>query len=404
MIIRGIKQLKNIQGKRVLVRVDFNVPVKEGKILDDSKLKACLPTIKYLSSIGAKVILMSHLGRPNGKIIKTLRIDPVIERLEKLLRKKVIKLNTENWRLNDNQKKSIVEQVEKMKNSSIAMMENIRFAETGGKEDKLLTKKISDMADIYVFDGFAVAHRESASVTGPMMYLPSYGGLLLQEEMKNLDKILKKPKSPFVVILGGAKIETKLPIIKNLLNKADFILIGGAIANTYFFQKGYQIGDSLKLVEMKVAEQRVLSSTKIIKPVDVVVGNKNGKRVEIIKINDNKQICSAPRAIFDIGPKTIEFYSKIIAKAKTLVWNGAMGFFEQDNYKTGTYSIAKEVADRSSLKSVFGMAGGGETLRVFSDINLTKELDFASTGGGAMLEYLSDKKLPAIELLKKHIL
>ena len=391
MRIKSIQQVKNLANKNVLVRVDFNVPVKNGKVVDNYKIKRSLATIKFLMEKRAKVILVSHLGRPNGAD-KNLSLKPVAAELGKFLQKNVKLLDVLDL------KKTKI-QIDKLFPSAVAMLENIRFVDGESKNSEKLAKDLAGLAEMFVLDGFAVAHRQAASVTGVAKYLPAYAGLLFEEEIQGLNRSLQSPKKPFVVVLGGAKMETKIPVLKNLLKKANYILVGGGILNTYLWAKGSRVGGSLIDKNFKKEILQYCSKRKVILPVDVIVGTKDGKLARATATKNlnlkNKQL-----AIFDIGPKTIKLFSHYIKKANTLVWNGAMGYFEQHPYEYGTYSVARLLAARAKGKA-YGITGGGETIEVLKKLHLIGDIDLASTGGGSMLEYLSGKKLPGIEILKK---
>lgn len=384
MKTKTLRQIRNLKDKRVLVRVDFNVPVKEGKIKDDSRIVASISTIKYLLKNGAKVILVSHLGRPEG-VDKKLTLQPVAERLSELIKKPVCFSNLDEF-------------INLTKLPKLTLLENVRFYPEEEKNDKKFAKKLASLADIFVLDGFAVAHRGSASVSGVAKFLPAYAGLLLESEITNLSQLINKPKKPYIAVLGGAKIETKLPVLKSVLKKADSILLGGGLVNTCMWAKGYSIGKSLVDKEFKKEALELWKSKKIIFPVDVVVGDIAGKKYRVVNL-DKKNNIKNTEAIFDIGPATIRLYAKYIKLAKTLVWNGAVGYFEQKPYDMGTMSIARLVASRSKGKA-FGVIGGGETIQTMEMVGMIKDMDFVSTGGGAMLEFLSGKKLPGVEAVK----
>ncbi len=390
MKIKSIQQVKNLANKNVLLRVDFNVPIKGNKVLDNYKIKKSLATIKFLMEKRAKVIIVSHLGRPNG-VDKKLSLKPMADELGKFLQKNVRLLDISNL-------KKIKTQIDKLFPSAVVLLENIRFVKGEEENSDKFSRELAGLADVFVLDGFAVAHRQAASVSGVAKYLPAYAGLLLEEEINGLNLALKSPKKPFVVVLGGVKMETKIPVLKNLLKKASYILVGGGILNTYLWAKGYQIGGSLVDKNFKKEALRYCSKRKVVLPVDVIAGAKDGKlarAVDIKNLNLKKGF-----SIFDIGPKTIKLFSHYIKKAQTLVWNGALGYFEQHPYEYGTYSVARLVATRAKGKA-FGITGGGETIEVLKKLHLIGDVDLASTGGGSMLEYLSGKKLPGIESLKK---
>ncbi|MFA4831126.1 MAG: phosphoglycerate kinase [Patescibacteria group bacterium] len=394
MSIKSIKHARDLAGKRVLVRVDFNVPVKGKKVLDDSRLHASLPTIKYLMEKKAKAILLTHLGRPDGKAVKEFGVKPIADRLSEILNKKVIKLRS-------CEVAKVREDVLKMKNGDVVMLENVRFSSDEKKDTGTLSKDLASLADIFVLDGFGVAHRASASVTGVAKYLPSYAGLLLEKEIEGLSKVTENPKKPFVVVLGGVKIETKIPILQNLLKKADHILIGGGLVNTYLAAKGYKVGGSLIDKDYFKDAIRYCGNKKVIKPVDLVIGDKEGKKFNVRQIDLGFGLRDSGYGIYDIGPETIRLYAKYIKQAKTIVWNGAMGYFEQKPYDAGTLAIARLVASRSKGKA-FGVIGGGETLQAMDLVGMKEDVDLVSTGGGAMLEYLAGKELPGIAALEKN--
>lgn len=391
MKIKSIQQVKNLANKNVLVRVDFNVPIKGSKILDNYKIKRSLATIKFLVEKRAKVILISHLGRPEG-VDKKLSLKPVADELGKFLQKKVKLLDVLDL-------KKAKTQIDGLFPGDVVMLENIRFVKGESDNSEKFAKELASLAEVFVMDGFAVAHRQAASVTGLAKHIPAYAGLLLEEEIEGLNRSLQSPKKPFVVVLGGVKTETKIPVLKNLLKKANHILVGGGIFNTYLWAKGYKVGGSLVDKNLKKEVLQYCSNKKVILPVDVIVGTKDGKlarAVEIKKLNiKNKEL-----AIFDIGPKTIKLFSHYIKKSQTLVWNGALGYFEQHPYEYGTYSVARLVSARAKGKA-YGITGGGETIEVLKKLRLIGDIDLASTGGGSMLQYLSGKKLPGVESLMK---
>lgn len=409
MKIRSIKQIKNLKNKLVLVRVDYNVPVKEGKIKDDERIKVSLPTIEYLLKNKAKVVILTHLGRPagyNGKeksgYDKKYDLEPVVKRVGELL-KKTIKFVGDHKIGRENDQEiyfaNAKKEIDKMKAGEIVMLENLRFFPEEAKDITVLSKKLSGLGEFFVLDGFAVAHRAAASVSGVAKYLPSYAGLLLEKEITGLSKVTEKPKKPFVVVLGGAKIETKLPVLKKLLPKANYVLVGGGLVNTYLWAKGYKVGKSLVDREFKKEALKYLSNKKVILPVDLVIGDSEGKKVKVLAMSEVRSLKSDV-AIYDIGPETIRLYAKYIKKAQTLIWNGAMGYFEVKPYDIGTLSIARLVASRSKGKA-FGVIGGGETLQAMEQVKMTEFVDLVSTGGGAMLEFLGGVKLPGVVAVSK---
>ena len=399
MKIKTIKSIKNLKGKRVLVRADFNVPLKNGEIKELYKIEKSLPTIKFLIDKGAKIILLSHLGRPE-KMEKELSLKPVAAALENKLEREVkiidftkLKKNPENY-WTEAQK-----MVDEMKNVEILILENVRFVKGEEKNDKIVAKKFATLGDVFVLDGFAVAHRDAATVTGIAKHLPAVAGLLMEAEINGLNKVMQKPKKPFVVVLGGSKMETKIPLLKQFASKAHYILVGGGIANTYFFAKGAQTGKSLIDKEHKKEAVFYGKKKNVIMPLDFIVGTEKGEKCHIVDVNEKIKLKSN-EAIFDIGPKTISHFAKIIKNARTLVWNGALGYFEQHPYEYGTYAVARLFAARAKGRA-FGVCGGGETVEVLKKLSLMEDIDLVSTGGGAMLEFLSGKKLPGVKIVTK---
>ncbi|MEK7680440.1 MAG: phosphoglycerate kinase [Patescibacteria group bacterium] len=379
-----LSRAKNLHGKTVLVRADFNVPIKNLKVVENFKIKKTLPTLNYLLDHGVKqIIIVSHLGRPNG-VERKLSLAPVAKELAKLLHKTVG-----------------LAFLEDKKTGRVTLLENIRFIKGEERNEASLAKKLAEMADIFVLDGFAVAHRDAASVTGVSKYLPSYAGLLLEEELNGLKKIMEKPKRPMVAIIGGAKIETKISVINSFLKIADHILVGGAMFNTILWARGLKVGDSLVDKNFKKEAIVLLKNKKIILPVDVIVGDAKGKKAMAVDVDKNFSIKKGD-GIYDIGPKTIRLFSKFIKKAKTIVWNGAMGRFEEKTYRFGTFSMAHLVASRSKGRA-YGVCGGGETVEVLQNLGLMGQVDLVSTGGGAMIEFLSGKKLPGLKALKIYL-
>lgn len=384
-----------------MVRVDFNVPIHRGRVLEDSRIKAALPTIKYLIKKKAKVIIVTHIGRPEGEIVPALKIDPVTKRLAALLKRKVIQLDTRNWRLSAIKKVRILKDIEQMRPGQVAIMENIRFSPYESDTHSILAQELANIADYFVSDCFAVAHRESASITGVAQHVPAYAGMLMQAEVSRLSQVINDPSHPFVAVLAGAKVSTKVPVIKKFLKISDHILIGGGIFNTYLAAKKYKIGDSLIDEEMKSQMLTYGVRKKIIKPIDVVVGDKSGKHVRVVDIHDRPhKVCESGEAILDIGPKTINLFATYIKSAHMLVWNGALGYFEQKPYDSGTRAVARLIASHSQGKA-YGVIGGGETIQTMDMIGMTDMIDFVSTGGGAMLAFLAGQKLPGLEILKK---
>ncbi|MFW6268774.1 MAG: phosphoglycerate kinase [Bacillota bacterium] len=388
------KTLKDIdvKGKKILVRVDFNVPLEDGEVTDDNRIKSALPTIKYLIDEEAKVILMSHLGRPKGEVDDSLRMDPVAKRLADLLKKDVIKVDD---CIGEEPKQA----VNNMENGDVLLLENTRFHEGEKANDPEFAQKLAELADIFVMDAFGAAHRAHASTVGVGEYIPSAAGFLLKRELNALGEVVENPESPFVAIMGGAKISDKIGVIKNLFEKVDYLITGGGIANTFIKAKGYETGDSLveddKLDEakelMKKAEE---NGVQLLLPLDVVIADEfkedaNSKIVDIDNIPQDWQVLDAA------GPKTLKKYKEIIKKAKTIIWNGPLGVFEMDKFAKGTNVMAKALAE-SNAKTVIG---GGESAAAVIKIGLEDKMSHISTGGGASLTFFEGKPLPAVEAL-----
>ena len=392
MTKRSIRDL-DVQNKRVLLRVDYNVPMsKDGAITDDKRILETLPTIRYLLDKNAIIILVTHMGRPDGKIVESLRLDKIAQRLSALLGKPVNKLNSVVG-------PDVTEAVANAKPGDIIMLENVRFlkGEKNGSEE--LAKKLAALADVYVDDAFATAHRPDTSVAGVPQFLPSAAGFLLQKEIDVLETVTTSAKKPFIAILGGAKVSDKIGLIKNLLIKTDAILIGGGMAFTFLKAMGYGVGFSLVEEDyLKVADEIIEAAktggTHLLLPVDVIVTNeiKTGSSHRIVDIEE----IPADQIGVDIGPKTIETFEAEIAKANTIIWNGPMGVIEIAEFAEGTKSLARLIAARSGALTV---AGGGETASVIDALNLQNDFKHVSTGGGAFLEYLEGKQLPGIEAI-----
>lgn len=384
MSIRSITELKNVKNKRVLVRLDLNVPVEKGKVLDIARLKAVLPTLQLLRKKGAKIVIVSHLGRPDGKVVPELKLAPVAKALGVLLKTKI----------------PVVEMRKAAGKEPIVMLENIRFNPGEEKNDAGFAKQLADLADVFVFDGFAVAHRAAVSVVGVAKYLPTYSGLLVAKEVAALNAVLEKPKHPFVAIIGGAKIETRLPVLQKLGKNADAVIVGGGILNTILASLGYKVADSL--VDTAFLRQAKVLTKKLhlLLPIDVVVGTRDGNNWRVVEIGQKPHvICEPGEAILDLGPATIGWLQEILLAPKTLLWSGAVGLFEQAPYNEATFAIAKTLA-KATKRGAFTVAGGGETLLALDALSLTKKLSFVSTAGGAMLEYLAGVTLPGIKILQ----
>jgi phosphoglycerate kinase len=392
MTKRGIKDL-DVQNKRVLLRVDYNVPVsKDGAITDDKRILETLPTIRYLLDKNAIIILVTHMGRPDGKIVESLRLDKVAQRLSALLGKPVNKLNSVVG-------PDVTEVVANAKPGDIIMLENVRFLKEEKNGSEELAKELAALAEVYVDDAFATAHRPDTSVAGVPQFLPSAAGFLLEKEIDVLETVTTSARKPFIAILGGAKVSDKIGLIKNLLTKTDAILIGGGMAFTFLKAMGYAIGFSLVEEDyLKVADEIIEAAktrgARLLLPVDVIVTNeiKAGNPYRVVDIEE----IPADQIGVDIGPKTIRAFEEEIAKASTIIWNGPMGVIEIDEFAEATKALARIIAARSDALTV---AGGGETASVIDALSLQHDFKHVSTGGGAFLEYLEGKQLPGIEAI-----
>ena len=390
--IRDIPQ-EELKGKRVLVRVDFNVPLDENRqITDDTRIVESLPTIKYLKERGAKVILVSHLGRPKGKFTEELKMDPVARRLEELLGEKVYKVD-------DCIGEKVEEAVSKLKEGEILLLENIRFYPAEEANDEEFARALSRLADIYVNDAFGTAHRAHASTAGVAKFLPAYAGFLMEKELEVLGEKLNNPVRPFLAILGGAKVSSKIGVIRRLLEKVDVLLLGGGMAYTFVKALGYEVGNSI--VEesmigeasdvMRIARER---GVRLELPEDFVVAPeaKEGVEYKVVKWNQ----IPPDMAGFDIGPETVEQFGRYIQEARTIFWNGPLGVFEIEPFSRGTVAIAKKIAQSGATSVV----GGGDTIAAIKKAGVEDKITHISTGGGASLEFLEGRVLPGVEVLQ----
>lgn len=378
-----------VKGKRVLVRVDYNVPIKDDKVVDDTRIVAAMPTLNYLLEHGAAVILFSHLGRPKGGPDPKFSLRPVAAHLSGLLGKPVAFAN-------DCVGPTAEAAARALRPGEVLVLENTRFHPEEEKNDPELAKKMASLADIYVNDAFGSAHRAHASTEGVAHYLPAVAGFLMEKEIQYLGQAIEKPKRPFIAILGGAKISDKIGVIRNLLEKADQILIGGGMANTFFKAQGYPIGDSLCEDEALDTARQLLKSgnTHLRLPVDVVIGDKYDAEAE------KKVMAMGPVPdgwrILDIGPATVANFGKTLAKAGTIVWNGPMGVFEFPRFADGTIGVAKAVASSKAVSII----GGGDSVSAINQAGLADRITHISTGGGASLEMLEGIELPGLAALQ----
>jgi len=385
------KSITDIQvdGKRVLVRVDFNVPLENGQVTDDTRIRAALPTIRYLLEHGAGVVLMSHLGRPKGEVREELRLDPVARRLSELLGQEVIKLD-------DCVGPSIEKAVESLEPGQAVLLENLRFHTEEEKNDPAFAKRLASLGDVYVNDAFGTSHRAHASTVGVAKYLPAVAGLLLEGELRMLGKALSEPTRPFVAILGGAKVSDKIGVIRSLLSRVDLLLLGGGMANTFLLANGHDVGESLVEKESVSMAREIIAQAgeKLVLPVDVVVAdgfsdNAAWKTVSVKEVPPEWRI-------LDIGPRTLGLFGKRLRSAATIFWNGPMGVFEFPTFAAGTIALANILAGTKAKTIV----GGGDSAAALKEAGLTERMTHVSTGGGASLEFLEGKELPGVAALE----
>jgi len=384
--------------KKVLLRVDLNVPMKNGSITESSRIEKIIPTIKTLLEKEAKIIILSHIGRPEGNVIKGMSLEPISKKLASLLNKNI--LFNKNI-INDN----TLSEVNKIKNGSLMMLENIRFNQGEESNDSKFSKKLSNLGDIYVNDAFSCSHRSHASIEGITKYIPSYFGLQITQEIETLKKITSEIKRPVTLIIGGSKISTKINIINNLVKKFNNIIIVGGMANTMLKHTGSKVGKSICENDCGSLIKEILDISKsfdckITCPVDAVV-SKNieggvSESKDIKKINDDEMI-------LDIGPKTISMIKKIINDSNTVLWNGPAGYFENPNFQTGTKEILEMISQKTINDKIFSVAGGGETVAAINKFKKLDSFTFVSTAGGAFLEYLEGKTLPGIKAINQNV-
>lgn len=389
-MIRSLRELQDLRGKRVVIRSDFNVDVDaSGHIIDRTRIERALPTYRYLIDRGAIVIALTHLGRPEGKIDPALSTKPIAEELSQLLALPVTHIEA-----------TIGERVAKTlqgaKPGSVYLLENVRFAKEEQENDPVFAKQLAELGEIFIADEFGVAHRDDASTTGIAKILPTYAGLLMEEEMKNLDVFRENPPRPSVLVIGGAKLVDKIKLIRASLNHADHILIGGALFATFFAAAERPVGaskveDEVMQDALATLHESLRSPHKIVLPVDVVVASGVDQPARIKNITEIEK----NDIIYDIGPRTIELFQAVISQAKSLVLNGAMGLFEKPAFSHGTETVFRAVADSEA----YTIAGGGETIMALNQWKLAPKINFISTGGGAMLSYLDGSPMPGITII-----
>ena len=385
---RSVRDL-DVRGKRVLVRVDFNVPVEDGEVTDDTRIRRTLPTIRHLLSEGAYPILISHLDRPGGRRDPENVMDPVAKRLEELLEAPVLKLDD-----------AIGEEVEEALDNwhvegGVVLLENSRFYPGETDNDPEFAEQLASLADLYVDDAFGAAHRAHATTVGVAERLPGAVGFLLEEELDNLDEVLQDPEHPFVAIIGGAKVSDKVGVIESLLNTVDTLLVGGAMCFTFFKAQGYEVGNSLVEEEYIEEAKRLIDEARerLVLPVDVVVADEIEEDAPSQTVKAEE--IPAEMMGLDIGPETVEKFREHIKNARIIFWNGPMGIFEIDAFAAGTEGVARAVAESGANSIV----GGGDSVAAVAGLGLEEEMGFISTGGGASLEYVEGKELPGVAVL-----
>ena len=391
--MKYIKDHENLYQKNVLLRLDLNVPLKNGVITDHTRIDKILPIINFLLSKNSRIIVVSHVGRPNGRKNVDLSMRPICEYLEKKINKKIKLVSDDIFQLEK-------EDLFVGKFDKIICLENIRFYEKEEKNDTSLAKQLAGLADLFVNDAFSCSHRAHTSLCKITEYLPSFAGLQLESEIKALKKVTSEIIKPITCIIGGSKISTKIEIIKNLIPKFNNIIIVGGMANNILNYKGYQIGKSVKEESCeKIIDEIFITSKKyscsIIYPVDVLVG-KNLNSVSKVKTLDE---IDNDDLILDIGPKTIDTIKKVIENSETVLWNGPAGYFENPNFANGSYEIARAIIKKNKNKSIYSVVGGGDTIALINGIKAIGDFNFVSTAGGAFLEYLEGKDLPGIKAL-----
>jgi len=384
----------DVKGKKCLVRCDFNVPMQDGKITDDVRIRAALPTIEYLRDNGAKVILMSHMGRPKGQPNKEFTLAPVAERLGELLGGAVIFAQSD--RVVDD---GVVAAVGAMKDGDVLLLENTRYREEETKNDPAFSQELAQLGEIFVNDAFGTAHRAHCSTAGVAEFMPAVSGFLIEKEIKFLGEAVNDPKRPFVAIMGGAKVGDKIPVIENLLTKVDALIIGGGMSYTFFKGEGLEIGtslldaDSIELTK-KLRQEADDAGVDLLLPVDVVCAKEFANDAETLVCDKDKM--PADMMGMDIGPKSVKLFADEIAKAGTVVWNGPMGVFEMSNFAGGTKAIAEALAASDAITVI----GGGDSAAAVKQFGLDDKMTHISTGGGASLEFLEGKELPGVAVLE----
>ena len=389
--MKSIESLENIENKKIILRLDLNVPILNGKITDTNRIEKIIPTLNFLVKKKAKIIIISHVGRPNGKIVKELSLEPVSLIIRDKIKKNVSLLKENIFNLNKSD-------IFKNSDDEIVLLENIRFYPQEEANDDKFSKKLASLGEIYVNDAFSCSHRDHASVSKITKYLHSYSGIQINTEVNALNKITNDIKRPVTCIIGGSKISSKINIIKNLIPKFNNIIIVGAMANNIFKYKNLKIGNSMYEKNIENIIQEIFAyadenNCKIYFPIDIKVGKKLNDRPiekELEEIEDDDMI-------LDIGSKTLVEIKKIIDESSTILWNGPLGYFENENFSSGSLEVAKYIANKGD--KIFSVVGGGDTVAVINSLNIINKFDFVSTAGGAFLEFLEGKDLPGIKAL-----
>ena len=388
-----IKDHENLYDKKILLRLDLNVPLKNGVVTDQTRIDKILPVIEFLLKKNSKIIIISHVGRPKGKVNKDLSMKPICENLEKKINRKIKIIDSDIFKLKQ-------EDLFKDPNDQIVFLENIRFNDGEEKNDFNFSKHLAGLADLFVNDAFSCSHRAHASVSKITEFLPSFAGLQLEIEINALKKVTTDIKKPITCIIGGSKISTKIGIINNLIPKFNNIIIVGGMANNILSYKGISIGKSIKEDNCETIINEIFETSKnyfceITYPEDVLVGKNFKDKSQVKELNE----ISEDDLILDIGPKTIKKIKDIIQNSETVLWNGPAGFFENPNFANGSHEIAKAIIKNNQNNSIYSVVGGGDTIALINQINAVKDFDFVSTAGGAFLEYLEGKELPGIKAL-----
>ena len=391
--MKCIKDHENLDHKYVLLRLDLNVPLKNGIVTDQTRIDKILPIINFLLSKNSRIIVISHVGRPNGKKNNNLSMRPICKNLEEKINRKIKLINNDIFKLKK-------EDLFKDKEDEIIFLENIRFYKEEEKNDTSFAKQLASLADLFVNDAFSCSHRTHTSVSKITEFLPSFAGLQFEEELNALKKVTSEIKKPVTCIIGGSKISTKIGIIKNLIPKFNNIIIVGGMANNILRHKGNQIGKSIKEENCETIIEEIFETSKqhscsITFPIDVLVGKNLRSNSEVKELNEINE----DDLILDIGPKTINTIKKVIERSETVLWNGPAGYFENPNFANGSYEIAKAIVKKNKNKSIYSVVGGGDTIALINEINVIKNFNFVSTAGGAFLEYLEGKDLPGIKAL-----